>query len=123
MKKITDINEYIAGFPDLIRQQLIQLRSTIKNAATGAKEVISYNMPAYKLKGVLVYFAGCKNHIGFYPGSSPIMEFKDDLKTYTTTKGAIHFPIDQRLPVKLITKIVKFRIKEMTIKHKLNEYH
>jgi uncharacterized protein YdhG (YjbR/CyaY superfamily) len=85
---------------------------TIHIAATTAEEVISYNMPAFKQNGILVWFAGYKNHIGFYPSSTPIKLFKEQLTKYKTSKGAIQFPIDKPLPLALITKIVKFRIKQ-----------
>ena len=85
---------------------------TIHIAATTAEEVISYNMPAFKQNGILVWFAGNKNHIGFYPSSTSIKLFKEQLTKYKTSKGAIQFPIDKPLPLALITKIVKFRIKQ-----------
>ena len=110
--KPTDTDNYIARFPKHIQEILQQMRSTIKKAAPKAEEVISYNMPAYKLNKILVYFAAYKNHIGFYPTSSPIKIFKDKLTSYKTSKGAIQFPINNPLPTALITKIVKFRMKE-----------
>ena len=85
---------------------------TILQAAPKAEEVISYNMPAFKYNGILVWFSGYKNHIGFYPSSTPIEIFKNDLKKYKTSKGAIQFPLDKPLPLALITKIVKFRSKQ-----------
>src|SRR5215470_17581215 len=107
-----DVNEYVAGFPKDVKQTLEKLRLTIKKAAPKAEEVISYQMPAFKYHGMLVYFAGYKNHIGFYPTSSPMKVFKDRLTNYKTSKGAIQFPINEAIPLTLVRDIVKFRIKE-----------
>lgn len=112
MKKTVSIDQHIAEFPRETQQLLELLRMTILQAAPKAEEVISYNMPAFKYNGILVWFSGYKNHIGFYPSSSPIEIFKNDLKKYKTSKGAIQFPLDKALPLKLITKIVKLRIKQ-----------
>lgn len=118
MKTIIPKNtdEYIAGFPNEIQKVLKELRSTIKKAAPNSTELISYQMPAFKQNGVLVYFAACKNHIGFYPTSAPIKVFKEELKNFKTSKGAIQIPIDKPIPEKLITKIVKYRVLEDTKK-------
>ncbi len=118
MKKSNEIDQYIAGFPGDIQILLEKVRATILKAAPGGEEVISYKMPAYKLNGILVWYAGYKNHIGFYPTPGPIKLFKDDIKGYKTSKGAIQFPIDKPLPIGLITKIVKFRAKEVLMKLK-----
>ena len=107
-----DIDGYIAAFPVHIQHILQKIRLTIKKAAPDALEKISYQMPAFTLKGILVYFAAHKNHIGFYPTSSGIKVFKDELAGYNFSKGAIQFPIDKPIPLKLITKIVKFRVEE-----------
>ncbi|OFX55506.1 MAG: hypothetical protein A2046_09860 [Bacteroidetes bacterium GWA2_30_7] len=112
MKKITDINQYLLDFPKEIQILLEQLRTTIKESAPEAEEVISYNMPALKFHGILVYYAAYKNHIGFYPTSSGIVAFKNELSSYKTSKGTVQFPLNKPLPLDLITKIVKFRIKE-----------
>jgi uncharacterized protein YdhG (YjbR/CyaY superfamily) len=106
------IDAYHAGFPEKQQVQLNLLRKAILQAAPHAKEVISYNMPAFKLNSILVYYAGYKNHIGFYPTPSPIIYFKKELVNYKTSKGAIQFSLDKKLPVALIKKIVKFRITE-----------
>ena len=116
--KPNDIDEYIAGFPKGTQKLLEQLRATIRKAAPDGEEVISYKMPAYKLNGMLVWYAAYKRHIGFYPTSTPIKFFKDELTDYKTSKGAIQFPIDKPLPHRLITKIVKFRVKENLSKSK-----
>lgn len=110
--KFTTVDEYISTFPQEIRPILEKMRHTISKAAPKAEEVISYNMPAFKLNGMLVYYAGYKKHIGFYPTASGITEFEEELTDYKTSKGAIQFPIDKPLPIGLITKIVKFRIAE-----------
>ena len=112
-KKFKSIDEYHAQFDAESRKLLDEIRNTIQQAAPKAAEVISYNMPAFKQEnGVLVYYAGYKNHIGFYPTSSPIKVFKSELKKYKTSKGAIQFPTDENIPKGLIKEIVKYRIKE-----------
>lgn len=121
MKQTISIDQHISQFPKETQQLLELLRMTILQAAPKAEEVISYNMPAFKYKGVLVWFAGYKNHIGFYPSASPIEIFKNNLKEYKTSKGAIQFPLDKPLPLKLITKIVKLRIKQNIEKQKLKK--
>ena len=108
----TTIDEYIATFPHDIQILLEKLRQTIRNAAPDAKEVISYQMPAFKLNGILVYFAAFKNHIGFYPTASGIEAFKEELSKYKGGRGSVQFPIDKPLPLELVSKIVKFRVKE-----------
>lgn len=115
-----NINEYINLFPEDVQDKLRKLRSTIRKAAPNAEEKISYQMPAFALNGNLVYFAAYKKHIGFYPTSSGIKKFQTELTKYKTTKGAIQFPMDQPLPLKLIAKIVKYRIKENTQTKKIS---
>ena len=110
--RFTSIDEYIATCPKEIQKKLQELRKTIKAAAPEAQEKISYQMPAFDLKGNLVWFAAFKNHIGFYPTPSGIEPFKDELSIYQSTKGAIQFPIDKPLPLELISKIVKHRVSE-----------
>ena len=116
MKQVIDIpqnvDEYIAAFPTATQKLLKQIREIITNAAPDAEEVLSYHMPAYKLHGVLVYFAAYKNHIGFYPGASGIEQFKKEITAYKWAKGSVQFPLHQKLPIALITKIVAFRVKE-----------
>jgi uncharacterized protein YdhG (YjbR/CyaY superfamily) len=115
MNTLNDIDKYIACFPTEIQEKLQQLRDIIQKAAPDSQEVISYKMPAYKMKGILVYFAGYKNHIGFYPTESPIRVFGDELIDYKTSKGAIQFPVGRPLPANLITRIVKYRINEDSV--------
>ncbi|MDO9187550.1 MAG: DUF1801 domain-containing protein [Bacteroidia bacterium] len=110
--KPKNIDEYIAGFPIETQKLLEQIRATIKKAAPEAKETISYAIPTFKLNGNLVHFAAFKNHIGFYPAPSGNEAFKKELSIYKGGKGTVQFPIDKKIPLNLITKIVKFRVKE-----------
>lgn len=119
--KAKDTDEYIARFPAEVRVILDELRATIKKAAPEARESISYQMPAYALNGPLVYFAAYKNHIGFYPTGSGIENFKNELSAYSGSKGTVRFPLDQPLPFDLITKMVKFRVKENMEKAELKK--
>ena len=112
----TTIDDYTSRFPKSVADTLEELRRIIRDAAPGAEEAISYNMPAFRLKGVLVYYAACRDHIGFYPTSSPIQVFKDDLAGYKCSKGAIHFPLGRPIPAGLIRKIVEFRVQECLAK-------
>jgi uncharacterized protein YdhG (YjbR/CyaY superfamily) len=116
--KFKTVDEYISTFPAGTKKILQQVRTTIKAAAPQAEDVISYNMPASKLNGILVYYAAYEKHIGFYPTASGIKVFEDQLGDYKFSKGAIQFPIDKPMPVDLITKIVKFRVKETWEKEK-----
>jgi len=113
-KQFKDIDQYINTFPEEIQSILNKIKYTIKIAAPDALESISYQMPVFKLKGKnLVYFAGWKNHIGFYPMPSAIDKFKKELSKYKWAKGSIQFPLDRPIPYELINKIVLFRIKEL----------
>lgn len=109
-----DIDEYHSFCPAGIRKILDRLRRAIKQAAPKATETISYGMPAFRQKRVLVYYAAHKEHIGFYPTPKPIVHFKEELEKYSSSKGAIQFPIDKSLPLSLIRKIVKFRVAEVS---------
>lgn len=104
--------DYLSAFPANVSSMMEDLRITIRRAAPQAEEIISYNMPAFKWHGILVYFAGYKNHIGFYPGASGIAMFRNELTGYKSAKGSVQFPLDKPLPLRLVTKIVKFRVKE-----------
>ena len=111
--KFKDVTAYIASFSGIQHELLIQMRNTIQQAAPEAEESISYGMPAYKIKGkALVYFAGYKNHIGFYATPSGHSEFQDELSKYKQGKGSVQFPLDKPIPYKLIERIVKFRVTE-----------
>jgi uncharacterized protein YdhG (YjbR/CyaY superfamily) len=109
-----NIDAYIAECPLHFQDKLHELWTIIRKAAPGAEEKISYQMPAFMLNGPLVYFAAQKNHIGFYPTPSGVEAFKEDLVAYKTSKGAIQFPIDKPLPAQLVSRIVRFRVKENT---------
>ncbi|GDX40520.1 hypothetical protein LBMAG21_08120 [Armatimonadota bacterium] len=117
----TNIDSYIVEFPESVQSLLTLMRETIKTAAPESEEVISYGMPAYKLQGVLVYFAGCKNHIGFYPTASGMEAFKQELSGYKSSKGSMQFPLDEPLPLGLITKIVQFRVAKNLEKAQTNK--
>jgi uncharacterized protein YdhG (YjbR/CyaY superfamily) len=106
------IDEYIAGFPADVQDVLQKIRKTIHEAAPDAQEKISYQMPTFFLKGNLVHFAAFKEHIGFYPVPTGIEKFKKELSVYKQGKGSVQFPLDKPMPYDLITKIVKFRVKE-----------
>ncbi|MFO1444867.1 DUF1801 domain-containing protein [Bacillus sp. Bva_UNVM-123] len=106
------VDDYIAQFPADIQKILESLRKVIKETAPDAKEKISYQMPSFYLHGNLVYFAAYKNHIGFYPTSSGIAAFKQEISNYKNSKGAVQFPLDKPLPYELISKIVEFRVAE-----------
>ena len=110
--KVKSIDEYIANCPKEVQKQMKEMRATIKASAPDATEKISYQIPTFYLKGNLVHFAAFKNHIGFYPTSSGTQAFKKELSIYDGAKGTVRFPIDKPLPLKLISKIVKFRVAE-----------
>jgi uncharacterized protein YdhG (YjbR/CyaY superfamily) len=114
------IDEYIAGFPKDIQKILKEVKTTIKKAIPEAEETISYNLPTFKLNGrYLIYFSAWKSHISLYPFSSAMEASMKEASEYKTSgKGTIQFPIDKPLPLGLITKIVKFRIKENLEKEK-----
>lgn len=112
----TTIDEYIDVSPKDHQPKLTELRKAIKQAAPDAEEKISYQMPTYYLKGNLVHFALCANHIGFYPTSSGINKFKRELARYKSSKGAVQFPLAEPLPLDLIKRIVQYRVEENTQK-------
>jgi uncharacterized protein YdhG (YjbR/CyaY superfamily) len=114
MDKPKSTDEYISNFPKEIQILLQEVRKTIKSAAPNANEGISYGMPAYKLNGkALVYFAGYKNHVGFYATPTGHTKFTKELAKYKQGKGSVQFPINEPMPLDLITKIVKFRVSEV----------
>jgi len=110
--KFQTVDQYISTFPPKTQKYLNDMRSVIRQAAPQAEEAISYNIPAFRLDGMLVWYAGYKEHIGLYPRVNVIEVFKKELTDYKLSKGTIQFPLDQPLPVDLITRIVKYRIKE-----------
>ena len=107
-----NIDDYIQTFPPEIQKILQKIRQTIRDAAPEASELISYQMPAFRLNGIVVYFAAHKNHIGFYPTSAGIEAFKRELASYKSSRGAVQFPLDKPVPFDLIRRIVSFRVKE-----------
>ena len=114
-KRVTskDVDEYIAGFPDDVQKILKKIRTTIRKAAPKAEEKISYGIPTFTLNGrPFIYFAGFKNHVSVYPAPRGSAEFKKELAGYKGGKGTVQFPLDKPIPYELITRIVKFRIKE-----------
>ncbi len=111
--KFKTVYDYLVNLPENIREILQILRNTIKQTVPEAEELISYNMPAFRYYGILVYYAVHNNHIGFYPGSSVTNSvFKDDLLNYKTSKGTIQFALGKDLPLDLIKKIVLYRMNE-----------
>jgi len=106
------IDDYIAGFPKNIQKILEEVRATIQKAAPEAEEAIKYGIPTFTLKGNLVHFGAFKNHIGFYPTPGGIEAFKKELSVYEGAKGSIQFPLSKPMPLKLISKIVKFRVRQ-----------
>ncbi len=119
----TTIDEYIAAYPRDVQAILKKVRQTIKKAAPGAEETLKYRMPTFMLNGNLVYFAGFKNHVGFYPIPSGVEAFKKDLAPYKQGRGSVQFPLDKPIPYGLITRIVKFRVKENLAKAKARKKH
>jgi uncharacterized protein YdhG (YjbR/CyaY superfamily) len=115
-----NIDEYLFEFPEQVVIKLEKLRQAIKKAAPNATEAISYCIPTFKLEGNLVHFAGYKNHIGFYPGAGAIETFKTELASYNLAKGTVQFPLDKALPLTLVSKIVKFRVKQNLEKAQAN---
>ena len=111
-KVFKTIDEYIATFPKNVQNILEELRRAIRESAPEAEEVISYRMPAFKLNGILVWFAAFKNHIGFYPKTSAIEAFKEELSDYEVSKGTVRFPLNKPIPFDLVKKMVKYRVKE-----------
>ena len=107
-----DIDEYIAQFPEDVRECLESVRQAIRRAAPAAAEKISYQIPTFTLQGNLVHFAAFKHHLGFYPGASGIEQFRGELSAYETAKGTVRFPLAQPMPLELIERIVRFRVKE-----------
>ena len=112
MKSFQTVDEYFSALPEDVRDALGGLRKIIRQAAPQAQEVISYNMPAFKCNGMLVWYAAHKGHVGLYPRPSAILAFKRELAGYKTSKGAIQFPLEKAIPTNLVRKILKFRLRE-----------
>ena len=113
-----NFDDYAARFPKDVQQLLRKMRQTIKKAAPGAKEAISYGMPAFKLEGMLVWFAAHKGHIDFYPRAEAIAAFENELSGYKGAKGSVQFPFDEPLPLGLVSRIVKYRVEQNLSKKK-----
>ena len=113
-QKPTNIDAYISQFPDDVQAVLEKVRETISNAAPNAKEVISYQMPAFKQHGILVYFAAWKQHLGLYPPITGNKGLEKAVGRYAGPKGNLQFPLDEPIPYKLIERIVKLRVKQDT---------
>src|SRR5215469_18747585 len=110
------VDEYLAGVPEPARSTLKKMRAAIRSAVPPeATETISYRIPAFKYKGVLVWFAAFSDHCSLFPTAAVIEAFKNELKGYSTSKGTIHFPIDRPLPTALIKKLVKARVAQSGI--------
>lgn len=116
IKTPESIDEYIGNYPEEIQFLLKSIRIAIRKSAPDAKEAIKYSIPTYTLNGNLVHFGASKNHIGFYPAPSGISAFRKELSQYKVSKGAIQFPFNKKLPLSLISRIVKFRVKENLLK-------
>ncbi len=114
MQKFNTVDEYIDSLPDKTKEELTKLRNKIKELVPDAVESMSYGMPGYKFNGKpLVYFAGWKDHIGFYPTPNGMEQYDKELAPYKTGKGTAQFPLDKRLPFDLISNIIKSRIEQI----------
>ncbi len=116
-----NVEQYISEFPPETQILLNEIREIIKSSAPEAIESIAYQMPAYRYKGALVYFAGYKNHIGFYPGAAGILEHFEEIKIYKHAKGSVQFHINQTLPKDLIQQIVVYRVQQNNEKARLKK--
>ena len=105
--------EYARRFPSDVQQLLRTMRKTIREAAPDAQETISYRIPAFRLTKMLVWYGAHTGHIGFYPGAAAIAAFEADLSAYKSAKGSVQFPFDQPLPLDLVSRMVKFRVKDV----------
>ncbi|MFC4232861.1 iron chaperone [Parasediminibacterium paludis] len=114
--KPTDIDSYIADFPEATQALLQQIRATIQAAAPNAIEIISYAIPTFVYHGNLVHFAGYKQHIGFYPGAAGIAAFRDEISQYKWAKGSVQFPLNEPLPLDLVTRIVHYKLAQNVAK-------
>jgi len=118
MKKYSTVNEYLLDLTSKQRKVIEGLRTVIKKAAPKAEEAISYGIPAFKYNGPLVYYAAFKDHYSFFPGGKIILQvFKDELKAFKTSAGTIQFTDEKPLPATLVKKIVKYRMKQNTLKN------
>jgi len=113
-----NIDDYIQRYPEPVQKLLQQMRLTIQKAAPEATEKISYAIPTFFLNGNLVHFAAFRNHIGFYPTGSGIAAFQKELSKYKSSKGAVQFPLGSPLPLGLVSRMVKFRVRQSREKQK-----
>lgn len=113
-KSARTVDEYIDSQPQRVQRLLKSMRSTVRKAAPDAAETISYGIPAMRGKKVLVWYGAHANHIGFYPGASGIATFKGDLARFKFAKGSVQFPFEKPLPLALVARIVKFRVREQS---------
>lgn len=114
-----EVDAYIEKFPEAVQKHLTSIRDCIQKIAPDAIESIAYAMPAYKLKGKpLVYFAGYKTHIGFYATPNAHTAFKNELSKYKQGKGSVQFPVNEKMPVQLIERMVQFKAKEINANKK-----
>jgi uncharacterized protein YdhG (YjbR/CyaY superfamily) len=111
-KNIKTIDDYVRLFPIDVQKRLQSIRGLIRKLAPDAEEKISYQIPTFYLNGNLVHFAAFKNHIGFYPTPSGISSFEKELSKYKQGRGSVQFPLDQPVPMRLIERIVKFRLEK-----------
>jgi uncharacterized protein YdhG (YjbR/CyaY superfamily) len=119
MLESKNIDDYISQFPKETQQHLIQVRTAIKKAAPKATEAIKYGIPTFVLNGKnLVHFGGFDHHVGFYPAPTGLLAFKEALAQYKHGKGSAQFPLEKQMPLSLITRIVKYRVKESDSKVK-----
>ena len=110
---IANFEEYARRFPSDVQRRLRAMRKTIREAAPDAQEMISYRMPAFRLTKMLVWYGAHAGHIGFYPGAAAIAAFKAELSDYKRAKGSVQFPFDRPLPLDLVSRMVKFRVKDV----------
>jgi uncharacterized protein YdhG (YjbR/CyaY superfamily) len=115
-KKFNAIDEYISSYPQDVQILLKRIRKAIRLTAPEAGETIKYRIPTFQWHGDLVHFAAYKNHIGFYPTSSAIRAFRGELSPFETAKGTIRFPLDKPIPIGLVKRIVKYRVREINRK-------
>jgi uncharacterized protein YdhG (YjbR/CyaY superfamily) len=116
MKSVTTMDQYIKDFPPEVRRRLESIRKLVRKLAPEAREKISYRIPTFYLNGNLLHFAAFRNHIGFFPTSSGVRSFEKELSKYEHGKGSIRFPMDEDLPLKLMEKIARHRIRENSMK-------
>lgn len=119
-KSPTTVEKYIQEFPKEVQEIMQKIRAIVKEEAPEVQEKISYGMPTFSYKGVLVHFAAYKNHIGFYPTPSGIAKFEEQLKSYKHAKGSVQFPLSKPIPYDLIRQMIKTRVKENLTKAKNN---